>query len=66
MLKNYFFIAARNLVQQRSRTLISLFSLIMGLTSFLLLMLYARHELSYDSFLKSGDRVYRLGQHVPT
>lgn len=63
--KNYLTVAARNLVKQRSRTFISLFSLVVGITCFILLILYARYELSFDSFFENGDRIFQLGQYVP-
>ncbi|MBW2644792.1 MAG: ABC transporter permease [Deltaproteobacteria bacterium] len=65
MFKNYFKIAFRNLIKQKSWTLISLFSLAVGITCFMLLMLYSRYELSYDSFFKHSDRIFQLGQYLP-
>ena len=65
LFNNYFKITMRNLIKQRSRALISLFSLVVGMTSFIFLMLYSRYELSYDSFFKHSDRVYMLGQYLP-
>jgi len=65
LFKNYFTVAVRNLVKQRSRTLISLVSLVVGMTCFIFLVLYARYELSYDSFFEHGDRIFQLGQNVP-
>ena len=65
MLKSHFKIASRNLIKQKSWTMISLFSLVVGITCFLLLMLYAGYELSYDSFFKSSDRIFLLGQYLP-
>ncbi len=65
MFKNYFKIAIRNLIKQKSWAVISLFSLVVGITCFMLLILYARYELSYDSFFKRSDRIFLLGQHLP-
>jgi len=65
LFKNYFTVAVRNIVTQRSRTLISLVSLIVGMTCFILLILYSRYELSYDSFFEHGDQIFQLGQYVP-
>ena len=65
MVKNYLKIAIRNLIKQKSWTVISLFSLVVGITCFILLMLYARYELSYDSFFKHSDRIFLLGQYLP-
>jgi putative ABC transport system permease protein len=65
MFTNYFKIAIRNLIKQKNQTFISLFSLVVGMACFILLMLYARYELSYDSFFENSDRIFRLGQYVP-
>ncbi|MGD8540105.1 MAG: ABC transporter permease, partial [Candidatus Aminicenantes bacterium] len=65
MVKNYLKIAIRNLIKQKSWTVISLFSLVVGITCFILLMVYARYELSYDSFFKHSDRIFLLGQYLP-
>jgi putative ABC transport system permease protein len=65
MFRHYFTTAARNLIKQRNRTFISLFSLVVGLTGFILLMLHARYELSYDSFFEHSDRIFQLGQYLP-
>jgi len=62
---NYFKIAVRNLIKHRNRTFISLFSLVVGMACFVLLMLYARYQLSYDSFFEKSDRIFRLGQYLP-
>ncbi len=65
MFKNYFKVTVRNLIKQKSWTTISLFSLVVGITCFLLLMLFARYELGYDSFFKHSDRIFLLGQYLP-
>ena len=65
MFKNYLTVAIRNLIKQRSRTFISLFSLVVGMTCFILLMLYARYELSYDSLFERSDRIFQVGQYLP-
>jgi putative ABC transport system permease protein len=65
MIKSYFKIAIRNLIKQKSWTFISLFSMVVGIASFILLSLYARYELSYDSFFKHSDLIYQLGQYLP-
>lgn len=65
MFKNYLTTSVRSLVKQRSRTSISLFSLVVGMTCFILLTLYARYELSYDSFFEHSDRTFQLGQYLP-
>lgn len=66
MLKNYLRAALRHLIKHKSYTLISLVSLVIGITCFILLMLYAKNELGYDSFHKNGGRIYQIGQFMPT
>ncbi len=65
MFKNYLKIAVRNLIKKKSWTFISLFSLVVGITCFILLILYAGYELRYDSFFKHSDRIFMLGQYLP-
>jgi putative ABC transport system permease protein len=57
-------LALRNLVKYRSMTFIGSFSLAVGMASFILLMLFVRYELSYDSMFKESDRIFLLGQSV--
>lgn len=38
-------------------------SLTIGITCFIFLMLYAKYELSYDSFHENSSRIYQVGQH---
>ncbi len=65
MFKSYIKITIRNLIKQKSWTFISLSSMVVGITSFILLSLYARYELSYDSFFKHSDLIFQLGQFLP-
>lgn len=61
MFANFLRVAFRNLVKQRIYTLINILGLAVSITACLLIMLYVRHETSYDSFVPEGDRVYKLG-----
>jgi len=45
-------------------SLIGFFSLVIGISSLILLMLFVRYELSYDSFFERSDRVFLLGQSI--
>jgi len=65
MVGNYLRSALRILRKQKSYAAISVFSLVVGMTCFILLMLFTRYELGYDSFHKNADRVYLIGQVVP-
>ncbi|MEP7268750.1 MAG: ABC transporter permease [Saprospiraceae bacterium] len=60
MIKNYFKIAWRNLVKNRTYSFINIFGLTIGITSFLLLALYLVDELSFDRFHKNASRIFRI------
>ncbi len=59
MIKNYFLIAFRSLRKHLSYSLINVFGLSLGLATCLLLVMWIKHELSYDKFHEKADRVYR-------
>lgn len=59
MFRNYLKIAIRNLTRSRFYTLINILGLTFGITSFLLIVLYIQHELSYDKHLPNVDKLYR-------
>lgn len=63
MFNNYFKIAFRNLRKQKSYSLINISGLALGITVTILILLYVRAELSYDSFNVKADRIYRLERH---
>lgn len=64
MLGNCFNAAVRNLLRNRTNTLISLFGLFLGLTATILIALYVRDEYSYDRFVPNGDRIYQVGEFI--
>ncbi|MEM1137787.1 MAG: ABC transporter permease [Bacteroidota bacterium] len=66
MLKNHFIVYLRNLVRQKTQSIINIFGLALGLASFALISLWVQHELSFDSFHKKADRIYRLAGVVNT
>jgi len=59
---NYLKLSVRNLNKYKGVTFIGLCSLVLGMASFILLTLYARYELNYDSCFKKSDRIFLLGQ----
>src|SRR5690242_16057827 len=63
MIKNYLKIAFRNLFKNKAYSFINLFGLTSGLACFLLVALYLFDELTYDSFYKDADRIYRVIEH---
>ncbi len=58
MLKNYLKIAWRSLTTNKTYSFINIIGLAIGLAACMLIMLYARHEWSYDSFHKNADRIF--------
>ena len=65
MLKNYFKIAWRNLWKSKTYSFINVIGLAVGMTCMLLMVLFVRNELSYDTFHKKGSQLYRLTTTVP-
>jgi putative ABC transport system permease protein len=60
MLRNYILVAIRNLLKNKSASLINILGLTIGLCSCLLIGIYIKNELSYDRFEKNGDRIFRV------
>jgi putative ABC transport system permease protein len=60
MLKNYLKITLRNLKRHKIFSFINIFGLSVGLAFSILILLFVRNELSYDSFHKNSDRIYRI------
>lgn len=60
MLKNYIKIAWRNLIRDRTYSFINIIGLTIGLSVCLLLVLFARFQLSFDTFHEKSDRIYRM------
>ena len=60
MFKNYLKVAFRNIFRQKMFSLINILGLAIGVTVFILIMLYVIGELQADSFHKNIDRIYRL------
>lgn len=65
MIKNYIKIAWRNLLRQKSNTIINLSGLSVGLACCILIALYAQEELSYDHFHEKIDRIAAVGVEHP-
>jgi putative ABC transport system permease protein len=64
MLKNYIKIAWRNLIRQKSFSLINIMGLSIGLACCLILLAFVKHEQTYDSFHPDSEQVYRVVQNV--
>jgi putative ABC transport system permease protein len=57
MLRNYFTVAIRNLVNNKLYSAITIGGLAVGLAACLLILLFVRDELSYDRWLPNADRI---------
>ncbi|WP_428657556.1 ABC transporter permease [Runella sp.] len=64
MIRNYFKIAFRNLIQQKGYSTITIFGLALGLAVSLLSILYVVDELSYDRFNHKSERIYRINSDI--
>lgn len=60
MLRSFFIITLRILWRNKVTSFINIFSLTIGITAFILIMMYVHHETSYDKFNENYDRIYRL------
>ena len=60
MFKNNLKIAIRNLLRQKIYSFINVMGLAVGVASCLLIVLFIRHEFSYDKFFQDEDRIYRM------
>ncbi|MGA9407671.1 MAG: ABC transporter permease, partial [Bacteroidota bacterium] len=60
MLGNYIKIALRNILRQRIYSFINILGLAIGIACCILILLFVRYELSYDTFNKNSDRIYRV------
>ena len=60
MLGNYLKITLRNIKKHKGYSFINIFGLAVGLSVFILIMLYVKYELSYDRYHKNADRIYRI------
>ncbi len=64
MIKNYFKIAWRNLVKNKTFSFINIIGLASGLACFILIALYVADELSYDRFNEKAARIYRINSDI--
>jgi len=60
MLVNYLKIAFRNLVKNKTYSLINIVGLAMGLAVSVLILMFVMHEFSYDKFHQNHARIYRI------
>src|SRR5688572_20661285 len=60
MFRHYLLMGLRTLARSRAYALTNMFGLAVGLASCLIILLFVRHELSYESWLPGAGRTYQL------
>ncbi len=60
MLKNYINVTLRNILKHKFYSFLNILGLSVGVTCFLLIILYVKDELSYDKHLPDIERMYRV------
>ena len=60
MFKSYLKIALRSLLRDKSHSLINILGLAVGLAATIFIVLSIRFELSYESFQRHADRLFRV------
>ena len=60
LLGNYFKIALRKIVRQKGYSFINVAGLAVGLAACLLILLWVKDELSYDTYHEKAGRIYRV------
>jgi putative ABC transport system permease protein len=64
MLRNYLKIAWRNLLHNKTFSLINIVGLAIGLACFILIALYVLDEVSFDRYNTKADRIYRVNSDI--
>lgn len=66
MIKNYFKLAWRNLVKNKTFSFINITGLAIGMTTSTLILLWIQHEVSYDNFHRKKVRLYKAWNRYTT
>lgn len=60
MIRNFFKVAYRNLLRNKGFSFINITGLAIGMAATILILLWVRHEVSYDQFHEKKDRIYEV------
>ena len=66
MIRNYLKIAFRNFYKQKLYSTINIVCLVLGMSCFMLIMLYVIYELSFDRYHEKANRIYRIARSSDT
>ncbi len=64
MIRNYIKTAFRSLLKNKGFTALNVFGLALGMATCLLIVFYVFDELSFDSYNKKADRIYRINEEI--
>lgn len=64
MLRNFLKVSIRNLVRNKTYSLINILGLSIGMACSIIIFLFVFDELSYDKFNEKADQIYRIGIDV--
>jgi putative ABC transport system permease protein len=64
MLKNYLLVTIRSLLREKFFVAINVIGLAVGMAACILIAIYVRHELSFESFQENRDTLYRVLVHL--
>ncbi len=64
MFQNYLKIALRNIFKQKVFSAINILGLSLGVTCFILILLFIQDELSYDRYHANANRIYRVTEVI--
>ena len=62
MIKNYLKVAFRNIFRHKAYSFINILGLAVGMSLCILILIYVRDELTYDTFHEHADRIFRIAQ----
>ena len=66
LLGNYLTTAWRNILRHKLFSIINILGLAIGLAAVMLITLFVRYELSFDTFWENADNIYRVHSHYDT
>src|SRR5918992_2383462 len=64
MIRNFLKVAWRNLIKNRTFSIINITGLAAGLACFILIALYVVDESSFDRYNEKADRIYRVNSDI--